>query len=267
MRRRAIYRFIVRSVPNPFMEALDCADPNLNTPVRSQTLTALQALALWNDLFMLRQSQELANRLEGQSADHPTTDCGRRSAWHSGASPIARARLPGGLWNQARPGRSLPRDLQHQRVRLRRLRAIHEALASLRREIANPIPPIAIAALSRTKLDGSGTDSPPTLSMIPPIPGGPPWPDIGGGSQRNEPLLDEYAVANAVELWGRPIATVQVELTNFMSKVSVPDFVPLFVRIAKTSNVLPFVPFATVTIYEPEGLLKPEKIDSGLPPT
>jgi hypothetical protein len=64
VRRRSVYRFIVRSVPNPFMEALDCADPNLNTPVRSQTLTALQALALWNDLFMLRQSQELSRRLE-----------------------------------------------------------------------------------------------------------------------------------------------------------------------------------------------------------
>jgi mono/diheme cytochrome c family protein len=66
VRRRSIYRFIVRSVPNPFMEALDCADPNLNTPVRSQTLTALQALALWNDLFMVRQSQEFARRLEAQ---------------------------------------------------------------------------------------------------------------------------------------------------------------------------------------------------------
>jgi hypothetical protein len=69
LRRRTIYRFIVRSVPNPFMEALDCADPNLNTPVRSQTLTALGALALWNDLFMLRQSQELARRLEQHSSD------------------------------------------------------------------------------------------------------------------------------------------------------------------------------------------------------
>ncbi len=69
VRRRTIYRFIVRSVPNPFMEALDCADPNLNTPVRSQTLTALQALVLWNDLFILRQSEELARRLERQSPD------------------------------------------------------------------------------------------------------------------------------------------------------------------------------------------------------
>jgi hypothetical protein len=45
------------------------ADPNLNTPVRSQTLTALQALALWNDLFILRQSEEFARRLERQSPD------------------------------------------------------------------------------------------------------------------------------------------------------------------------------------------------------
>jgi hypothetical protein len=59
----------VRSVPNPFMEALDCADPNINTPVRSQTLTALQALALWNDLFMVRQAREFASRLEHNVAD------------------------------------------------------------------------------------------------------------------------------------------------------------------------------------------------------
>jgi mono/diheme cytochrome c family protein len=72
VRRRSVYRFIVRSVPNPFMEALDCADPNLNTPVRSQTLTALQALALWNDLFMLRQSRAFARRLEQLSPDRNT---------------------------------------------------------------------------------------------------------------------------------------------------------------------------------------------------
>ena len=91
VRRRAVYRFIVRSVPNPFMEALDCADPNLNTPVRSQTLTALQALALWNDLFMLRQSQELASRLERQCADHPSADRGRLSPGTRAASPIDRS--------------------------------------------------------------------------------------------------------------------------------------------------------------------------------
>lgn len=72
-RRRSVYRFVVRSVANPFMEALDCADPNINTPVRGQTLTALQALALFNDLFVARQAQEFARRLEqhpGETRDH-----------------------------------------------------------------------------------------------------------------------------------------------------------------------------------------------------
>ncbi len=53
--RRTVYRFTVRSVPNPFLDSLDCADPNLHTPVRNTTLTALQALALLNNPFMVRQ--------------------------------------------------------------------------------------------------------------------------------------------------------------------------------------------------------------------
>jgi hypothetical protein len=69
VRRRSVYRFIVRSVPNPFMEALDCADPNLNTPVRGETQTALQALALLNDLFVVRQSQAFARGLEARNRD------------------------------------------------------------------------------------------------------------------------------------------------------------------------------------------------------
>ena len=67
--RRTVYRFTVRSVPNPFLECLDCADPNINTPVRNTTLTALQALALLNDPFMLRQSEYFARRLESLARD------------------------------------------------------------------------------------------------------------------------------------------------------------------------------------------------------
>jgi mono/diheme cytochrome c family protein len=66
--RRTVYRFIVRSVPNPFLECLDCADPNINTPVRNTTLTALQALALLNDPFMVRQAEFFAQRLRKVSA-------------------------------------------------------------------------------------------------------------------------------------------------------------------------------------------------------
>ncbi len=67
--RRTVYRFTVRSVPNPFLDCLDCADPNVNTPVRNTTLTALQALALLNDPFMLKQADCFAERLRKISDD------------------------------------------------------------------------------------------------------------------------------------------------------------------------------------------------------
>jgi hypothetical protein len=69
--RRTAYRFTVRSVPNPFLECLDCADPNLNVPVRSTTLTALQALALLNDPFILDQAGHFAARLRQLRGDLP----------------------------------------------------------------------------------------------------------------------------------------------------------------------------------------------------
>ena len=55
--RRSIYRFIVRSVPDPFMERLDCPDPSVLTPKRSTTLTAIQALAMMNNPFVVRMSR------------------------------------------------------------------------------------------------------------------------------------------------------------------------------------------------------------------
>jgi hypothetical protein len=61
--RRGVYRFLVRSVPDPFMESLDCADPSLLTPKRNTTLTAVQALALLNDPLIVKQSEYLAERL------------------------------------------------------------------------------------------------------------------------------------------------------------------------------------------------------------
>ena len=61
--RRTIYAFNVRSVPNPFLECLDGADPNLSTPVRSSTVTPLQALVLLNDPFMVDQAERFAAKL------------------------------------------------------------------------------------------------------------------------------------------------------------------------------------------------------------
>jgi hypothetical protein len=61
-RRRSVYRFVVRSVPDPFMDTLDGADPSILTPRRNTTLTALQALATLNNPFVVRQSEHLARR-------------------------------------------------------------------------------------------------------------------------------------------------------------------------------------------------------------
>ena len=63
-RRRGVYRFLVRSVQDPFMESLDCADPSLLVPKRSSTLTAIQALALLNDPLIVEQTRHFAARLE-----------------------------------------------------------------------------------------------------------------------------------------------------------------------------------------------------------
>jgi hypothetical protein len=61
--RRSIYRFLFRTMPDPFMDALDCADASQLTPVRNISMTALQALAMWNDAFVLRQSEHFATRV------------------------------------------------------------------------------------------------------------------------------------------------------------------------------------------------------------
>ena len=62
--RRSVYRFIVRSQPDPFMTTLDCADSSQSTPRRHETQTALQALSLLNNRFTLTMAQHFAVRLE-----------------------------------------------------------------------------------------------------------------------------------------------------------------------------------------------------------
>lgn len=62
--RRSIYRFLVRSQPQPFMTTLDCADPSMSVDKRNETVTALQALALLNNRLMLTMAKYLAQRVE-----------------------------------------------------------------------------------------------------------------------------------------------------------------------------------------------------------
>ncbi len=62
--RRSIYRFIVRSQTQPWMTALDCADPSMRVEKRNESISPLQALALLNNGFMISQSRHFAERLE-----------------------------------------------------------------------------------------------------------------------------------------------------------------------------------------------------------
>ncbi|MDG1365003.1 MAG: DUF1553 domain-containing protein [Akkermansiaceae bacterium] len=75
--RRSVYRFLVRSQPQPFMDALDCADPSLLVDKRSETTTSLQALAMLNNRFILRMAEHVAVDLKGK--DDPVGELIARS--------------------------------------------------------------------------------------------------------------------------------------------------------------------------------------------
>jgi hypothetical protein len=62
--RRSIYRFIVRSQQQPFMTTLDCADPSMLVEKRNESLSALQALALLNNGFMVAMAAHFADDLQ-----------------------------------------------------------------------------------------------------------------------------------------------------------------------------------------------------------
>ncbi len=71
MERRAVYRFVFRTLPDPFLEALDCPDASQLTQARNVSVTAPQALALLNDRFMVRMSEHLASRATKAGSDLP----------------------------------------------------------------------------------------------------------------------------------------------------------------------------------------------------
>jgi len=66
--RRSVYRFVVRSQPDPYMATLDCADSAQSTPRRTETLTSLQALSLLNNPFQLEMAERFADRLVRESS-------------------------------------------------------------------------------------------------------------------------------------------------------------------------------------------------------
>jgi hypothetical protein len=66
-RRRSIYRFLFRTLPDPFMDTLDCPAGDQLAPARADSVTALQALSMLNNQFVVRQSECFANRLQREA--------------------------------------------------------------------------------------------------------------------------------------------------------------------------------------------------------
>jgi hypothetical protein len=53
------------------MDALDCPDSSQLAPKRTESVTALQALAMLNDKFIIRQSEHLAERARRRTTELP----------------------------------------------------------------------------------------------------------------------------------------------------------------------------------------------------
>ncbi|MHA3769938.1 DUF1553 domain-containing protein [Verrucomicrobiota bacterium sgz303538] len=64
LHRRSIYRFLVRSQQQPWMAAMDCADPSMLVEKRNQTITPLQALAQLNNQLMVAMPKHFAARVD-----------------------------------------------------------------------------------------------------------------------------------------------------------------------------------------------------------
>ena len=66
LNRRTVYRFSPRGQRSAILDAFDCPDPSTTAPRRSVTTTPIQALALFNNAFVLRMSDGLSQRLLGE---------------------------------------------------------------------------------------------------------------------------------------------------------------------------------------------------------
>jgi hypothetical protein len=67
--RRSIYRYVWRGIPDPLMASLDFPDLGLLSPTRSLSISPLQALALYNNSFVLFHSEAMAQHITAQASD------------------------------------------------------------------------------------------------------------------------------------------------------------------------------------------------------
>ncbi len=100
--RRSVYRFVFRTVPDPLMRALDCPDASQPAPRREESATALQALAMLNNRFLVRQAEHLAEdlrrgggELEDQVGELFLRAYGRQAGEEEGEKVVGYAREHG----------------------------------------------------------------------------------------------------------------------------------------------------------------------------
>lgn len=87
--RRTIYRMHVLSAKSTLLESLDCPDPATKIPRRGTTTTPLQALAMMNDTFVLRQAKGLADRARLDVGEDPARQVDRLYMLTLSRSPTA----------------------------------------------------------------------------------------------------------------------------------------------------------------------------------
>jgi len=69
--RRMIYAHKIRMESVPVFGAFDCPDAGQSMPKRSQSTTAIQALNLLNNPFVIEQAERFANRIQTEVGDNP----------------------------------------------------------------------------------------------------------------------------------------------------------------------------------------------------
>ena len=86
-RRRSVYRFLFRTLPDPFFDAFDSADASQLTAVRNESTTPLQALELLNNPFVLRQCDAVRPATRARKSSRLVHRAGARSrsSWPTAA--------------------------------------------------------------------------------------------------------------------------------------------------------------------------------------
>ena len=116
--RRSVYRFIVRSVPDPFMDRLDCPDPSVMTPKRKTTHHGDSGSGAAEQSVHGAAGGAPRASDRGASQPMPTSRLALELPTGAGARrPTAvERRLFGSTRGKVRPGEPVPSAFQQQRV-------------------------------------------------------------------------------------------------------------------------------------------------------